>query len=65
MDKTRILEIALDKIKESTECGIESEGKDYGYYVTGVTDIADKLLEELDKKNIVENGEFDESEVDE
>ena len=51
MDKTRILEIALEKIKESTEWGIESEGKDYGYYVTGVTDIADKLLEELDKKN--------------
>lgn len=50
MDKTRILEIALEKIKESTEWGIESEGKDYGYYVSGVTDIADKLLEELDKK---------------
>ena len=27
MDKTRILEIALEKIKESTEWGIESEGK--------------------------------------
>lgn len=50
MDKIRVLEIALDKIKESTEWGIEREGKDYGYYVSGVTDIADKLLEELDKK---------------
>lgn len=57
MDKTKILEIALEKIKESTEWGIESEGKDYGYYVAGVTDIADKLLEELDKKNCKAEGE--------
>ena len=50
MDKARVMEIALDKIKESTEWGIESEGREYGYYVSGVTDITDKLLEELDKK---------------
>lgn len=51
MDKTRILEIAFNTVKESTDWGMSSEDKNYGYYITGVTDIVNKLLEEFNKKN--------------
>lgn len=51
IDKNRILEIAFETIKDSTEWGIESENKLYGYYVDGVVAMTDRLLDEFTKKH--------------
>lgn len=51
MDKNRILEIAFETIKDSTEWGIECEDKSYGHYVDGIVRMTDNLLDEFNKKN--------------
>lgn len=49
MDKNRILEIAFNTIKGSTDWGIECEDKSYGHYVDGIVTMASNLLDEFDK----------------
>lgn len=51
MDKNRVLEIAFETIKDSTEWGIECEDKSYGHYVDGIIRMTDNLLDEFNKKN--------------
>ena len=54
MDKNRVLEIAFETIKDSTEWGIECEDKSYGRYVDGVIRMTDNLLDEFNKKDYCE-----------
>lgn len=50
--KNQIYEIAFETIKESTEWGIDEEGKIYGHWVDGVVTFADNLLDKLkEEKN--------------
>lgn len=55
MDKNQIIETAFETIKESTEWGIDEEGKTYGHWVDGVVTMVDNLL---DKFKDEENKEF-------
>ena len=58
MDKNQIIETAFETIKESTEWGIEEEGKVYGYWIEGVVAVVDNLLdnfkEEKNRKSVAE-----------
>ena len=47
----RVLEIAFETIKNSTEWGIDCEDKSYGHYVDGVIRMTDNLLDEFNKKD--------------
>lgn len=47
MDRNKIIETAFETIKESTEWGIEDEGKTYGHFVDGVVTVIDNLLDKL------------------
>lgn len=54
MDKNKIYEAAFDTIKESTEWGIEEEGKTYGHWVDGVVTMVDALLDKIkEEKNCI------------
>ena len=55
INKNRVLEIAFETIKDSTEWGIECEDKSYGHYVDGIIRMADNLLDEFDKKDYKKN----------
>ena len=54
INKNRVLEIAFETIKDSTEWGIECEDKTYGHYVDGVIRMTDNLLDEFNKKDYCE-----------
>ena len=47
MDKNQIIETAFETIKESTEWGIDEEGKTYGHWVDGVVTVVDNLLDKF------------------
>lgn len=51
MDKHQIYEIVFETIKESTEWGMGSEGKEYGNWIDGVVTIADNILNILNNEN--------------
>ncbi len=51
MDKNQIIETAFETIKESTEWGIEEEGKIYGYWVDGVVTVVNNLLDKFNEQN--------------
>lgn len=51
MDKNKIIEVAYETIKESTEWGIVNEGKEYGNWIDGVVAMTDALINEIDKKD--------------
>lgn len=51
MDKNRVLEIAFNTIKDSTDWGVECENKSYGHYVDGIVTMTSNILEEFDKKS--------------
>ncbi len=55
MDKNQVYETAFKTIKESTEWGIEEEGKTYGHWVDGVVTMVDKLIDKFKEE---ENKEF-------
>lgn len=50
MDKNEIIETAFETIKESTEWGLEDEGKTYGHWIDGVVTVTDKLLEKINEE---------------
>lgn len=45
--KNQIYETAFETIKESTEWGIEEDGKTYGHWIDGVVTVVDNLLDKL------------------
>lgn len=51
MDKNQIIETAFETIKESTEWGIDEDGKTYGHWVDGVVTVVDNLLNKLKEEN--------------
>ena len=51
MDKNQVIETAFETIKESTEWGIEEDGKTYGHFVDGVVTVVDNLLNKLKEEN--------------
>ena len=51
MDRSQIIETAFETIKESTEWGIEDEGKTYGHFVDGVVTMTDNLLDKLNEQD--------------
>lgn len=51
MDKNQVIETAFETIKESTEWGIEEDGKTYGHWVDGVVTVVDNLLNKLKEEN--------------
>ena len=58
MDKNQIIETAFEAIRESTEWGIEEEGRVYGHFVDGIVTIVDRLLDKInEEKNgrLIEN----------
>ena len=55
MDKSTVLEIAFETIKESTEWAMECDDKNYNYWITGVVAMTDKFLDKFNKKNCKEN----------
>lgn len=55
MDKNQIIETAFETIKESTEWGIDEEGKTYGHWVDGVVTVVDNLLDKFKEE---ENKKF-------
>lgn len=60
MDKNKILEIAFETIKDSTEWGIECEDKTYGHYVDGVVTMTDNILNEFENcDSIIQNPDYD------
>lgn len=48
--KNQIYETAFETIKESTEWGIDEDGKTYGHWVDGVVTFADALLDKLSEE---------------
>lgn len=51
--KNQIYETAFETIKESTEWGIDEDGKTYGHWVDGVVTFADALLGKFnEEKNV-------------
>lgn len=56
MDENLIYKTAFEAIKESTEWGIEEDGKIYGHWVDGVMtfagDLLNKIKEEKNGKSI-------------
>lgn len=48
MDRNKIIKVAYETIKESTEWGMGCESKEYGNWIDGVITIVDNLLEEID-----------------
>ena len=59
MDKNEIIETAFETIKESTEWGLENEGKTYGHWIDGVVTVVDNILkrisEEKSGRSVAEN----------
>lgn len=52
MDKNQVIETAFEAIKESTEWGIEEDGKTYGHFVDGIVTVVDRLLDKIrEEKN--------------
>ena len=51
MDKNKILEIAFNTIKDSTDWGMDCENKNYGFFIDGVVTMTSNLLDEFNKKN--------------
>lgn len=51
MDKNQIIETAFETIKESTEWGIDEEGKTYGHWIDGVVTVVDNILNRLKEEN--------------
>lgn len=52
MDKNKIIEVAFETIKESTEWGIEDKSDRYGHFVDGVVTMTDNLLNKMkEEKN--------------
>lgn len=47
ISKNQIIETAFETIKESTEWGIDEEGKTYGYWIEGVVTVIDNLINKL------------------
>lgn len=51
--KSQIFETAFETIKESTEWGIDEEGKTYGHWIDGVVTVVDNLLDKFkEEKNV-------------
>ncbi len=48
--KNQIYETVFETIKESTEWGINDDGKTYGHWVDGVVTFADALLDKLSEE---------------
>ena len=58
MDKNQIIETAFETIKESTEWGLENEGKTYGHWIDGVVTVVDnikRISEEKSGRSVAEN----------
>ena len=58
MDKNQIIETAFEAIRESTEWGIEEEGRVYGHFVDGIVTVVDRLFNKInEEKNgrLIEN----------
>lgn len=49
--KNQIIETAFETIKESTEWGIDKEGKTYGHWVDGVVAMTNALLDKINNQN--------------
>ena len=47
MDKNQIIETAFETIKESTEWGVDEEGKTYGNWVDGVATVVENILNKI------------------
>lgn len=47
ISKNQIIVTAFETIKESTEWGIEEEGKTYGHWIDGVVTVVDNLLDKF------------------
>lgn len=51
--KNQIYETAFETIKESTEWGIDEDGKTYGHWVDGIVTFVDALLGKFnEEKNV-------------
>lgn len=50
MDENLIYKAAFETIKESTEWGIEEEGKTYGHWIDGVVTVVDSLLDKINEE---------------
>lgn len=50
MNKETIYEEFFNVVSDSTEWGIDTENCKYGYYIDGVTSMAQALLDRFDKK---------------
>lgn len=50
MDKNQVIETAFETIKESTEWGIEVDGKTYGHFVDGIVAVVDRLLDKISEE---------------
>lgn len=51
MDKNKIIEVAFETIRESTEWGIECEDKTYGNWIDGVVTVVDNIISEINKSD--------------
>lgn len=51
MNKSEIIEVAFETIKESTEWGIEDKSDRYGHFVDGVVTMTDNLLNKMKEEN--------------
>lgn len=47
MDRNKIIEIAFETIKDSTEWGRDCKSKEYGNWIEGVMTMADNLITEI------------------
>lgn len=50
MDKNKIIEIAFETIKESTDWERTWENKEYNSWIDGVIQMASNLIDEVDRK---------------
>ena len=54
MDKNKIIEVAFETIKNSTEWGIDCEDKTYGNWIDGVVTVVDNIIESMGKNDMEE-----------
>lgn len=51
MNRNQVIETAFETIRESTEWGIDEEGKIYGNWVDGVIAMTNNLLDKINEEN--------------
>lgn len=51
MDRMTVLEAMYETVKESLDWAFECRDDDYSYYMDGVVDVTEKMLEKIEERH--------------